>query len=52
MDEGAEMGEEDDQKIKKTMKKINEFIRYFKTLPETYFNIDVQRLHGNDHWSK
>ena len=52
MDEAAELGEEDDAKIKKTMKKINEFIRYFKILPETFYNIHIQRLHGSDHWAK
>ena len=46
MDDGAEMGEEDDLKVKKTMKKINEFLRYFKTLPDVYYNMNLERLDG------
>jgi hypothetical protein len=52
MDEGAEFSEDDILKASRTMKKINEFIRFFKTLPETYFNTELHRLLGMDHWAK
>lgn len=38
IEEGAELSEEDERKINRNMKKINEFIRYFKSLPEIYLN--------------